>query len=206
MKPIAAAAGISRSADHPYPSRLMRRYAPAAALLSLLAACGGDNTFVDRLTPEQVSGTYSICLLRFRPENVAFPVADLLVSVMDTTPAAGRPEPTIALSNTLQQYDLVYTRASDGFLQQLRGTTSLGPTTVAPRFFTESAGLVAAEALLPASMPLTFHDAPRRLTDTTEFYTVRRADYARAAGISETDLQDQVSGRLEASLSVAGCL
>jgi hypothetical protein len=183
----------------------MPRYASCATLLLLLAACGGDSSFVDRLTPQEVAGTYDVCRLRFRPENVAFPAADLLHTVMDTTPAAGRPDPTIALSAGLAEYDLVYTRQSDGFLQQLRGSTTLGSATVTPRFYQDEAGAVAAEALLPATLRLNFHDTPRRLTDTTSLYSVRRADYARAAGIAETGLQDRVSGRLEASLQVGGC-
>jgi hypothetical protein len=181
----------------------MRRHAPV--LLLLLAACGGDSSFVNRLTPAQVAGTYSVCLLRFHPQNNALPLADLLTSVMDSTPPAGRPQPTVALSSTTAQYDLVYTRARDGFLQQLRGTTSLGGSSVTVRFYGDEAGAVAAEALLPASVSLEFRDSPRRLTDTTSLYTVRRADYAAAAGIPETDLQDRVTGSLEAALQVGAC-
>jgi hypothetical protein len=182
----------------------MTRYAYAALLLGL-AACGGDDGFVDRLTPQETAGTYSICRLRFHPENVAFPVADLLTSVMDSTPPAGRPEPTLALSASSHQYDLVYTRTRDGFLQQLRGTTAMGASAVTTRFYEDEAGAVAAEALLPGSLAMSFRESPRRLTDTTSFYTVRRADYAAAAGIPETGLQDRVSGRLEAALQVGGC-
>jgi hypothetical protein len=183
----------------------MPRYASAASLLLLLAACGGSNSFVDRLTPQEVGGTYNVCMLRFRPQNVALPVADLLVSVMDSTPPAGRPDPTLALSGSLDQYDLVYTRLDDGFLQQLRGTTTLGTSVVNTRFYGDQPGAVAAEALLPASVGFNFHETPKRLTDTTLFYTVRRADYAAAAGIPETDLQDRVSGSLEAALQVGDC-
>jgi hypothetical protein len=177
------------------------------ALLALLplAACDDNGFVADRLTPSEVSGTYSVCTLRFRPENALFPVADLLTSVMDTTPPSGRPRPSMALSASVQQYDLVYTRQRDGFLQQLRGTTGLGATTVTPRFYEESAGAVATETLLPSSLDFSFHASPRRLTDTTGLYTVRRSDYAAAAGISETGLQERVSGRLEASLQVNGC-
>jgi len=178
---------------------------PAAALLAL-AACGGDNGFsVDRLTPAEVGGSYDVCLLRFRPENAAFPVADLLASVMDTTPPANRPEPSLALSSTNQQYDLVYTRQRDNFLQQLRGSTGLGQHTVTATFFGEEPGTVASEVLLPRQVEFTFHEAPQRLTDTTTLYTVRRADYAAAAGISESGLQERVTGRLEAGLQVGGC-
>ena len=183
----------------------MARIRYAAALL-LLAACDGGNGFSqDRLTPAEVAGSYSVCHLRFRPENVAFPVADLLLAVMDSTPPAGRPSPSLALSGSEQRFDLVYTRQSDGFLRQLQGNTGLGSHNVTVRFFEGEAGAVAAEALLPDNVAFDFRDAPRRLTDTTGFYTVRRADYAAAAHISESGLQDRINGRLEASLQVGGC-
>jgi hypothetical protein len=135
----------------------MTRYAPAAALLVLLAACDGGSSFVDRLTPQEVAGTYNVCRLRFRPENTAFPVADLLTSVMDSTPPSGRPDPTLALSSSSRQYDLVYTRSDDGFLQQLRGSTEMGASTVTPRFYQDQAGAVAAEAppSTPCGVPIT---------------------------------------------------
>ena len=179
----------------------------ASALLALLplAACGENGFEVDNLRPSEVAGSYSVCILRFAPENNVFPTADLLVSMMDTTPPTGRPAPSLALSGSSQQYDLVYTRVRDGFLQQLRGTVGLGETTVTLRFFEDEPGGVAAESLLPSSMNLTFRDSPRRLTGTSGFYTVRRADYARAAGVNETGLQERVSGRLQATLQVGGC-
>jgi hypothetical protein len=184
----------------------MSRIAYSAAALLILAACSGGNGFtVDRLTPAEVAGTYNVCLLRFRPENSAFPVADLLVTVIDTTPPLNRPEPTLALSNSQQAYDLVYTRQDDSFLRQLQGTTGLGESTVTVDFFDGEAAGVAAEALLPESVVFSFVASPNRLTDTTGFYTVRRADYAAAADISENGLQDRVSGRLEAALTVGSC-
>ena len=205
MKHPARRAGISSQQPHPELITMSRTAYSAAALL-VLAACGGGNGFtVDRLTPSEVAGTYNLCLLRFRPENGAFPVADLLASVMDTTPPPNRPEPSMALSGSAQTYDLVYTRQSDSFLRQLQGTTGLGEETVSVRFFSEEATGVAAEALLPSSVEFSFRSSPHRLTDTTGFYTVRRADYAAAAGISESGLQDRVNGRLEAALTVGSC-
>jgi hypothetical protein len=185
----------------------MTRTSYAATLLAALAlgACGDSSFNVDRLTPAEVAGTYSVCVLRFVPENGILPVANLLDSVMDATPPAGRPSPSLALSGSQQRYDLVYTRVSDGFLRQLQGTTGLGDEEITVRFFEDQAGAVASEALLPSSVEFSFRDAPLRLTDTTGFYTVRRADYAAAAGVSESGLQDRINGRLEAALQVGSC-
>lgn len=177
-----------------------------AALLALpLAACGENGFAEDRLTPAEVAGSYSVCMLRFRPENPVLPVADLLTSVMDSTPGAGLPTPSVALSGTAYHYQLRYVRESDAFLRLLEGGTALGAATVTPRFFEENPGAVASELLLPSTVAFTFLEAPHRLTDTTPPYTVRRADYAAAAGIPETDLQERVTGRMEASLQVGGC-
>jgi hypothetical protein len=178
-----------------------------AALLALpLAACGENGFAEDPLTPSEVQGSYSVCLLRFRPENPILPVADVLDAVMDSTPPTGLPMPSVAVSGTAYHYQLRYAREQDAFLRLLEGNLGMGETTVTARFYENNdPGAVASELLLPGSLTFTFSDAPRRLTDTTTIYTVRRADYAAAAGVPETDLQDRVSGRLEASLRVGGC-
>jgi hypothetical protein len=36
-------------------------------------------------------------------------------------------------------------------------------------------------------------------------YTVRRSDYAKAAGITEEGLQDRISGTLEGTFAVGAC-
>lgn len=178
----------------------------ATAALVLLAACdgGGGGTGSDNLQPGEVAGVYNLCTLRFDPANAALPEADLLQSVVDSTPPAGRPEATVSLS-TNGTYDLVYTRQSDAFLQQLRGTISYGRTTLT--LSVPQGNGIAAELLLPRPMTLTFTDGPTRaLTGQTAFpYSVARQDYARAAGVSETDLSSSISGSQVMTLSSGPC-
>jgi len=177
----------------------------ATAALVLLAACdGGGGTGSDNLQPGEVAGVYNLCSLRFDPANGALPEADLLQSVVDTTPPAGRPEATVSLSSN-GTYDLVYTRQSDAFLQQLRGTINYGRTTVS--LSVPQGNTIAAELLLPRPMTLTYTDGTTpQLTGQTAFpYSVARADYARAAGVSETDLSNSISGSQVMTLSAGPC-
>ena len=182
--------------------------AAGLAALTLLAACEGGNggTRPSRLTPAQVAETYQVCELKFSPANTILPTADLLVSVVDTTPPAGRPEFTIAFSKT-GEFDLVYTRGSDAFLQQARGTVEYGQQHVSISLPASSA--IAAELLLPRPLTLRFSSTNgNRLTaDVSDNlqYPVNRADYARAANVSDEGLQNTINGRLTATLSVGGC-
>lgn len=179
----------------------------AAAGVVLLAACDGDGggTTPDRLTPDEVAGVYEVCELKFAPANSILPTADLLVSVVDTTPPAGRPQATLALSAN-RQADLVYTRASDAFLQQFRGTAQYGQQHVTLQVGSSPVGL---ELLLPRPLNLRYSDANgQRLTAGTADnlqYAVARADYARAARVSEEGLQATINGRLAATLAAGGC-
>jgi hypothetical protein len=99
----------------------------------------------------------------------------------------------------------VYTRQSDAFLQQLRGAISYGRNSVSLSVPTGS--LIASELLLPRPIALTFSAGPtRQLTGQTPFaYSVSREDYARAAGIPQTDLSNSISGMLSLSLSSGTC-
>ncbi|MBB4636149.1 hypothetical protein [Longimicrobium terrae] len=179
-----------------------------AALLAaaLLAACdGGGGTGGSRLSPAEVAGVYQVCDLAFTPSNAILPAAELLRTVVDTTPSAGRPEPTLALALN-GGYDLVYTRQSDNFLQQLRGSVSYGQDVIGLEL---SSGAIPAELLLPRVLSLRFSSTGgQRLTAGAgdNFpYAVSRADYARAAGVSEEGLQNTINGSLRISLSTGGC-
>lgn len=183
----------------------------AAALLALAlpAACdAGAGTPPELLTPAEVQGIYLVCELRFTPVQRALPAADVLGSVMDPDPPAGRARPSLALSGTAPEFDLVYTRAADGALQQLRGDVEFGPTSVFLYPSSQTASQVALEALLPpAHLDLVFHRAPRRLTAGSEVsaYAVRRRDYARAVGISEDGLQERLLGHVTAVFAEGSC-
>ncbi|HEX8393256.1 MAG TPA: hypothetical protein VF665_13000 [Longimicrobium sp.] len=179
----------------------------AGALLAaaLLSACDGGGTQSNRLNPADVAGVYQVCDLAFTPSNAILPAAQLLRTVVDTTPAAGRPEPTLAVAGN-GTYDLVYTRQSDNFLQQLRGNVTYGQEAIVLDL---PSGGIPAELLLPRGLTLRFSDAGgKRLTASAGdnfAYPVSRADYARAAGVSEEGLQSTINGSLLVSLSTGAC-
>lgn len=180
----------------------------AAALLVPAAACDGDGggTSVDRLTPREVAGVYQVCTLRFTPSQAALPVADLLQRIIDPTPPAGKLPPTVTLSGSVPQYQLVYTRTSDAFSQDQRGSVSFGERTVNLSLGSETGSEIVREALLPSNLQLTFNAGAGTLTTTgTSLYSVRRADYARAAGITQEGLQERINGKLTATLQEGGC-
>jgi hypothetical protein len=171
-----------------------------------LAACDGGGTSSQRLTPGQVQGVYSVCSLKFTPAQAAFPVADLLARVVNTSPPAPKQPPSLTLSGQAYAYQLIYTRKSDNFLQQLNGNVDLGQSEVAVDFPDESQSEVVRELLLPSALEFTFTDTPRRLTSAgSATYSVRRSDYARAAGISEEGLQERISGHLDATFTTGAC-
>lgn len=176
-------------------------------LCAALAACNGDGgTGVPRLTPTQVQGVYTVCSMAFTPSQTAFPAANLLANVVNTTPPAPKQPPSLTLSGQSSAYQLIYTRRSDNFLQQLTGNVNLGEAQLAVNFPDESSNEVVRELLLPSSLTLSFADSPRRLTVSSSFtYNVRRGDYARAAGISEEGLQDHIAGTLTATFSTGAC-
>lgn len=180
------------------------RAALLAAALPLLAACGDGGNGPDRLDPAAVAGVYNLCQLSFTPSNTLLRPADLMATVVDTTPPAGRPEATASLAAS-GIYDLVYTRQGDAFLRQLQGSVDYGTTTVTLNTPAESP--IAEELLLPRPLTLAFAEAPNRaLTGQTTFsYAVDRADYARAANASEEGLAATIPGTMSIVLSAAAC-
>ena len=191
----------------------MKRGSPLSAIaravplfVVALGACKGGGTDVPSLTPEQVGGVYSVCSLRFIPEQGALPAANLLATVINTNPPAPKQPPSLTLSSTEHRYQLVYTRKSDNFLQTVQGDMHLYPTQVALDLPNENQSEVTRELLLPTQLWLGFAENPKHLvTNTALVYSVRRTDYARAAGITENGLADQISGTLTASFSTGAC-
>lgn len=172
-----------------------------AAALPLLAACGGDGSGPDRLAADEVAGVYNLCVLRFTPSNSILPAADLMATVVDTTPPPGRPEATVSLANGA--YDLVYTRF-DTFLQQMRGSVSYGATTVTLN--APSSSVVVQELLLARPLTLAFEaGTSRTLSLQSSSYSVARNDYARAIGSNGEGLAQSITGTLSISFSTAPC-
>lgn len=182
----------------------MRRTLALLPALTLLAACNGDGgTGSNRLDPAQVAGVYNVCTLRFQPGNPALPRADLLLTVVDTTPPAGRPEATIALTAS-GTYELAYTAAGTAFIERVRGSIVYHETAIAISVPTDPE---AAALLLPRPMLLFFNATAERLSgDASESpHTVARADYARAAGISEEGLQSTINGLTTMVVTKGAC-
>ncbi|HVG45845.1 MAG TPA: hypothetical protein VM890_13985, partial [Longimicrobium sp.] len=146
------------------PSMLARTLALCAA--AALPACDGGGTDPQGLTPAQVQGVYSVCTLRFAPVNSVLPVADLLAKVVNPAPPAPKQPPSLTLSGQANAYQLIYTRRSDNFLQQLNGSVDLHQSEVVADFPDESQSEAVRELLLPTALALTFSDNPKRLTST----------------------------------------
>jgi hypothetical protein len=153
-----------------------------------------------------VAGVYSVCSLKFQPNQSALPTANLLATVINPSPPAPKQAPSLTLSGTVGGYQLLYTRRGDNFTQDLRNPASLGTEDIVLAIPDETTSEVRNELLLPAQLRLRFSENPRTLTAVPDFfYTVRRADYARAAGISEEGLADRITGLLAATFTVGGC-
>jgi hypothetical protein len=183
----------------------MRNILVIVPAFTLLAACdGGRGTRSDPLTPQEVTGVYELCTLRFQPSNAALRAADLLTSVVDTTPPANRPLPSIALASN-GTYDLAYTDAQTQFLEQIRGSIGYREDQITLSF--SSSDATAATLLMPRTLLLNYDATEHRFTgDAAGFpYPVARADYASAAGISEEGLQNTLNGTLQVMFDLDGC-
>jgi hypothetical protein len=190
------------------PQSLLARMLTIAALAGA-AACFGDDGGTNtrpRLTPADVQGVYKICSLRFTPVQNALPAANLLQFVVHPSPPAPKQAPSLTLSGQTATYQLLYTRRSDSFTQDLRGNVAMGIDEIILSVPDEAANEVRRELLLPGQMLLHFSNNPRQLTAVGEIgYNVRRADYARAAGITEEGLQERIAGSLTGVFAADNC-
>jgi len=186
---------------------LLARVLLLAAVLAAPACDGGGGTTAPpRLTPGDVQGVYSFCSLKFVPAQTALPQANLLASIVATNPPAPKQPPSLTLSGQSAGYQLLYTRKTDSFTQDLRGTVALGVDEIILSVPDEDTAEPRRELLLPGQLLLHFGSSPRQLTATGDvLYSVRRADYARAAGISEEGLQDRINGSLTGLLTTGAC-
>lgn len=189
------------------PLSLLARLVPLAALATA-GACGGDGgtTPDPRLTLGQVAGVYNVCSFKFQPNQTALPTANLMATVINPAPPAPKQAPSLTLSSQAAGYQLLYTRRSDNFTQDLRSPLLLGTEDILLTVPDEATSEVRNELLLPPQLRLRFTDSPRTLTAVPDFfYTVRRADYARAAGISEEGLAERITGLISATFTTGGC-
>lgn len=175
----------------------------ATLLLPLIAACGDDGSGPDRLTAAEVSAAYSICQLVFSPEGGLASVN--LVQAGFETQASGVQTPLLRI-DPIREIELVYTPKGQVVSQNVRGTFEVsGASEVTLRF--EDRGSVRRSALLlPDRATLQFQPSPQSLSvASSDAYTVPRAEYARLSGQSETNLAEQIRGRLNASFRAGGC-
>jgi hypothetical protein len=176
---------------------------------ALAAACTADGVAPpELLTSADVQGTYFICRLHFTPSQRGLPPADVLASVMHPDPPAPQPPPSITLSGTTPEFELVYTRRRDGAPQRVRGDMEFGAGSVFLYLNSREATVIPFEALLPQGhLDLVFHAGPGHLTAGAEVsaYSVRRLDYAAATGIDAALLQERIYGHIDAALARDGC-
>lgn len=180
-----------------------------AAGCTLAAACRFDGAAAPALlTAGDVQGTYLVCELRFTPSQGALPAADVLGAVMTADPPPPLAPPSLTLSGAAPGFELVYTRRGDGVTQRLRGDVEFGSGSVFLYVGSRGPSVVPFEALLPPGhLDLVFHAATGRLTAGEEVsaYSVRRRDYAAAAGLDEDGLRDRIPGHITAVFARNGC-
>lgn len=169
----------------------MRRFA-LSVLLPLLAACG-DST--GPVTTAEVGGVYQVCSLVFTPAGNTLQPVDIRVAATDTSPGITNPS-RLTLSTQVREFELQYTPKNDVLPQRPRGTYETRANTVG-LVFAEPAR-VASALLLPARLGLDFQASPKALVvaQTQGSYRVPRADYARLAGVSQTNLPTEIEGSL----------
>lgn len=167
-------------------------------LVGLLAACGDDGTGPNRLTPEDVSASYSVCILSFDPDG-SLPPVDVRTRVIEAGTG------TLVLTNQSSTQLSYRAVGGDGTTRFLDGSYSLGRDDVTLTF----AGQVDRKAalLLPPDGGLTLdYDAlSRTLSTAAASYSIARADYERVSGTSEPNLAPNISGTLTASFTAGGC-
>ena len=189
-------------------SRLRLVVLPAAALAA--AACSGYDDFLRQpnLTPAEVAGTYRLCALRFTPREFGLPPVDVLATLIESSPAAPLPAPSVTFDDATPAFAMVYVRERDGAVQEMSGEMEFAPTSVF--LYPRSLGSlqVRFETLLPEDhIDLVYDGARRELTAGEEVsgYRVRREDYGPLAGIPLVDLPQRIFGHVTARFAEDGC-
>jgi hypothetical protein len=174
------------------------------ALPLLLTACSGGPTDREKnLTSEQVAGVYEICSLRFAPSGGQLPAVDIRAAVMDTAPTPPLRQPILKVARGTLVFELEYVPRNDFLEQRLSGRYALGPETLTLTFPGSEEVQARSTLLLPTPLVMRADVAARTLTVGAEqpAYTVARADYARLAGVAETNLAPQIQGSVSGRLA-----
>jgi hypothetical protein len=179
--------------------KVFRRTLHLAILLPALAACG-DSTTSEGLAPSDVAQLYELCALNFVPDNPTQPSVDIRSQAFETTNASIR-KPQLAL-DTDRTAGILFTRKGQFVPQEIRGTFTLSGEQVVLRLPSSENP---SEYLLPETVWLNFQESPQQLTADATTYAVKRAAYARLAGIPEAGLADQIPGHLTASARLETC-
>jgi hypothetical protein len=169
-------------------------------LAPLLTACG-DST--GPVSTEDVGGVYQVCSLVFTPGGGTLPAVNVRAVVMDTASTSPNP-PRLTLSTQVRDFELAYTPRNDVLVRRPGGSYEAGRNTVTLAF-TDPA-LVASTLLLPARLRLEVQVSPKALqaSDTQDVHRVARADYARLAGISQTNLPTEIEGSVSGRFVITG--
>lgn len=174
----------------------------AVALLgTALVACGDGGTGPVPVSPDEVADIYRICTLRFEPSGSQPPV-DIREEVFELeNPDVGSPQLRM---NPTQEMQLVYTNRGEFVERSMTGTFTIRGDRVRLRI---TAGTVAPSAiLLPPELELTYRANPKALVaEPSDIYEVRRQDYTRVSGVSESGLAETIPGRLTAAFRKGTC-
>lgn len=173
--------------------------------LTLVACSDGPTDRSRNLTSEQVAGVYEICSLSFAPSGGQLPAVDIRAAVMDTAPTPPLRQPILKVARGTLVFELEYVPKDDFVERRISGRYTLGPETVSLTFPGSEEVQARSTLLLPSPLVTRADVNARTLTVGAEqpAYTVARADYARLAGVPETNLAPQIQGSVTGRLAVS---
>lgn len=167
-----------------------------------LAACGDNSGGITGPTAEDVAGIYAVCSLTFSPEGDL--LADVDIVDRGFEPGGGEirnPQLQVDSNRALQ---VVFTPRGQFVERTFLGAYIHAGTRLQLSFTGGTADWT--DYLLPPTLEVAFQETPKSLTTAaTAIYEVDRADYARLAGVSESNLAARIQGRLMAVFQSGGC-
>jgi hypothetical protein len=179
------------------------------ALILVLAACSRSSTGpTQELMARDVGGVYHICALTFNPSGAIIPAVDIRAATMRLDADAPTP-PRLFVGQTVQEFELEYTRQDDVLRDRAQGWyTITGRTVQLDLEGGQSGQTVRNRLVLPARLNLDFQATPQRLTISEQLHgdhLVTRSDYERLWGETDPNLPDTIRGTLRGDFSTAGC-